>query len=123
MQVQQVKYRTPEQVMKLWIKSLRSGKYKQTRNLLKGESGGFCCLGVLCDLAAKDGGQQWKRNKFNAWEYGNKYIGNAPKELTRYLGISNVEVMDLIEMNDCQNRSFKQIADHIEQELLPKVPK
>lgn len=44
-----------------WITALRSGKYKQTTNTLKAKDGsGFCCLGVLCDLAAADGNGSWK---------------------------------------------------------------
>lgn len=35
-----------------WIKALRSGKYKQTKNkLTNGKE--FCCLGVLCEIAPK----------------------------------------------------------------------
>lgn len=43
-----------------WLAALRSGEYKQGQESLhvKGEDGEpdkFCCLGVLCDLAVKDG--------------------------------------------------------------------
>jgi hypothetical protein len=38
-----------------WIAALRSGEYTQTtKRLHDRENGGFCCLGVLCDLYAKD---------------------------------------------------------------------
>ena len=50
-----MKARTREQVLKLWIKALRSGEYKQTQGLLRVKNS-FCCLGVLCDLQRKDGG-------------------------------------------------------------------
>ena len=33
-----------------WLEALRSGKYPQVREKLHGSGGGFCCLGVLCDL-------------------------------------------------------------------------
>jgi len=36
-------------VAKKWVKALRSGKYKQSREMLK-NSGGYCCLGVLCEI-------------------------------------------------------------------------
>jgi hypothetical protein len=36
----------------LWLKALRSGEYKQGREYLN--NNGFCCLGVLCDLYAKE---------------------------------------------------------------------
>jgi hypothetical protein len=41
-------------VMKKWVKALRSGKFKQTKNRLKrtNDQGkvSHCCLGVLCEL-------------------------------------------------------------------------
>jgi hypothetical protein len=41
-------------VMKKWVKALRSGKYKQGRDLLKQldskNQPRHCCLGVLCEL-------------------------------------------------------------------------
>lgn len=37
-----------------WTEALRSGEYSQTTNCLRDESG-YCCLGVLTDLAVKDG--------------------------------------------------------------------
>lgn len=42
------------EIAKLWVEALRSGKYKQTKNKLA-TSEGFCCLGVLCDVAVKNG--------------------------------------------------------------------
>ena len=41
-------------IKKLWVKALRSGKYKQGRNALC-HAGRYCCLGVLCDIAVKQG--------------------------------------------------------------------
>ena len=41
-----------------WLAALRSGEYKQARGSLEEVQDGescFCCLGVLCDLAAKEG--------------------------------------------------------------------
>jgi hypothetical protein len=50
-----------------WVKALRSDEYKQTQGKLKGE-GGFCCLGVLCDVATpvlKEQGidAKWTKNE------------------------------------------------------------
>lgn len=36
-----------------WLTALRSGDYDQTTEYLNRVSGGFCCLGVLCDLAER----------------------------------------------------------------------
>lgn len=48
---------------KKWVAALRSGEYKQTKNYLKNNEG-FCCLGVLCDLYAKDAGVAWNGARF-----------------------------------------------------------
>ena len=37
-----------------WIAALRSGKYTQVTDYLHTDKG-FCCLGVLCELAVKAG--------------------------------------------------------------------
>lgn len=46
-----------------WVAALRSGDYQQGTGCLRecqpGEPERFCCLGVLSDLAAKDGIGQW----------------------------------------------------------------
>lgn len=44
------------EVKAAWLEALRSGEYKQTREMLESPvDGGFCCLGVLCNLAEKEG--------------------------------------------------------------------
>lgn len=49
-------------VISKWADALESGKYKQTVGSLHrveegvhGEPAGYCCLGVLCDLAVEEG--------------------------------------------------------------------
>ena len=42
-----------EKVKKLWVKALKSGKYKQAKNYLCA-GGRHCCLGVLCELYNKE---------------------------------------------------------------------
>ena len=41
-------------IAKKWSDALRSGKYKQSRGALHNNEG-FCCLGVLCELAIANG--------------------------------------------------------------------
>ena len=47
-----------QSIMKKWVAALRSGEYRQTTGSLTVISGaedrGFCCLGVLTDLCAKN---------------------------------------------------------------------
>ena len=47
-----------KRIKKLWVKALRSGKYKQGRGRLRRRSGSvvtYCCLGVLCEVAKSEG--------------------------------------------------------------------
>lgn len=37
-----------------WVRRLRSGKYEQGKEWLN-KDGKFCCLGVLCEMAAEQG--------------------------------------------------------------------
>lgn len=42
-------------VKQRWVTALRSGKYKQTRDILADPmTKGYCCLGVLCALAEEE---------------------------------------------------------------------
>jgi len=50
-----------KEIAKIWTAALRSGEYGQATGVLveinpaDGEKVGYCCLGVLCDLAVKAG--------------------------------------------------------------------
>lgn len=47
-----------KRVKKLWIKALRSGKFRKTKNMLRSVSRGgnesYCCLGVLTELYRRE---------------------------------------------------------------------
>lgn len=105
-----------------WLEALRSGEYQQTTEVLK-DSKGFCCLGVLCDIHSKITGE-------TDWEIvngGNKYYEEfrcAPRTVVKWSGIEdcNPDVKldnhywNIAELND-GGRSFKEIADIIEQQM------
>lgn len=38
-----------------WAEALRSGNYTQGDGQLRDQSDSFCCLGVLCEIAVKEG--------------------------------------------------------------------
>jgi hypothetical protein len=42
------------EVKSMWVEALRSNDYLQGRGALN-RNGLFCCLGVLCDVALKNG--------------------------------------------------------------------
>lgn len=118
-----IKSRTPEQVVNLWIKALRSGKYKRQRTALRCD-GGFCCLGVLCDLAVKDGGASWQLVNGSSSMYS--FLGESyslPKVIKKFLKLSDNEIGGLVDLNDVQCLSFTQIALYIETNIKPIICK
>lgn len=116
---------TPER----WAQALRSGDYVQTSGALR-DNVGFCCLGVLCELAGAD----WVRvkDKYKNLTESLKFAGcsirgtqleynssTAPNQLLAdTLGVSIVEASnigeELIEINDNKRETFEQIAQRIE---------
>jgi hypothetical protein len=109
--------RTRDEVIKLWIKALRSGKYKQTIGSLR-NSKGFCCLGVLCDLASKDGGPKWEQGYGTNMSFdGHQCLLPNPIHHFVFDAAESHDPRGLVRDND-SGRSFAEIADRIERELL-----
>lgn len=52
-----------KRIKKLWIKALRSGRYKQGGGGLRPTEVTFCCLGVLCDVQRREDHGRWRREK------------------------------------------------------------
>lgn len=117
-----------------WLSALRSGEYKQTKNILKDDEG-FCCLGVLCDLAVKDGviGPWYRREPVNDYTlfsrgfHGEGYYEDAtlPVEVLDWAGLDDSNPMvDLGDFNPVpisdpndNGYTFDQIADLIDRQL------
>lgn len=79
------------EIKKAWIEALRSGAYAQTRGALK-VSRGYCCLGVLCDLYAREYGIEWQRDEMHYNGY--KLLGEEstlPKEVMEWAGLSSAD--------------------------------
>lgn len=51
-----------------WLSALRSGDYQQTHYRLN-TGDGYCCLGVLCDIAVKDGFGNWLPSESEGMNY------------------------------------------------------
>jgi hypothetical protein len=126
-----IKFRTPVQVFRKWLKELRSGKYDQAQGCLREVETdydydrdveletrvvGFCCLGVLQDIAVKDGGDKWDSC------YGpSSGDGEPDQKIRNYLGLNDEIVAHLIEMNDDEGADFNEIADEIEFNIMPAL--
>lgn len=102
-------------IAKRWIKALRSGKYKQdTGQLRNGDK--FCCLGVLCDLHAKETGMEWSKR---GCYYEEKHL--LPSIVIQWAGLkSNNGKLgprrSLSKLND-NGASFRKIATVIEKNV------
>lgn len=108
-------------VMKKWVKALRSGKYKKTTEALT-RHGRYCCLGVLCELAIKEGIPVEKRKvqfRTGSHSYDEKE-GTLPKRVKKWAGIKRGNpylrnmACTLTEANDELRYPFEKIADIIE---------
>jgi len=111
-------------VKKRWIAALRSGKYRQGKAYLcktyKGRSK-FCCLGVLAheelDGEWQELGEVGEGNTaWNLYYKGDEALGLLPKEALIEVGLSDIDQDELSGMNE-RGRSFKEIADWIEENL------
>ena len=105
-----------------WLKALRSGRYKQAKGRLRVEREpgeyGFCCLGVLCDLARKSKIREWDGEFFDGID------DVPPKSVWNWAGLMepNPVVMTrkgpetLSALND-RGVKFSTIANYIEKSL------
>lgn len=133
------------EVKVLWLAALRGGSYKQAAGHLRKTRGpvdnaeGFCCLGVLCDIAVQQGviPEPTKNAQgvhsygkpctcYNAYDHGEvecdatASAGILPSEVGVWAGIYNggqrgLHRPSLVVLND-RGTTFEEIADIIEAE-------
>ena len=126
------------EIKKLWTDALRSGEYKQIQLMLHSRDG-FCCLGVLCDLAIKQG-LDLRMDRIENLGDGHSFFAyddfgsGLPPKVWKWAGLDQdcpscgcsmdeASVIpfgedgdDLATLNDT-GASFREIADIIEQHL------
>lgn len=112
-----------------WLAALRSGEYKQIRGTLAKGSvynvNGFCCLGVLCDIAVKEGAIPPAEGRTEGvLAYGEAgQINTLPLEVTLWAGLTsgNPSVGEINRPlgwhNDTGQKDFNEIADLIDRYL------
>jgi len=124
-----------EAIKTKWVAALLSSEYEQTDMRLR-HDGGYCCLGVLCDLYSKETGVEWEDIGFGGFAmHGNDSVlssevrkwADLPNEHGAYVAVSKrydegedttvFHSVSLTELNDQWQYDFKQIADVIEQQL------
>lgn len=116
------------QIKTKWLEALRSGEYPQDTNFLRTDNG-FCCMGVLCDIAHSEGIGTWKdpgESISNPTLYytflvkteTEKFTSLIPWTIGDWAGLdpNGALVTRLMSMND-SGYSFEQIANKIEETL------
>jgi hypothetical protein len=116
---------TPKEVRAKWVAALRSGKYKQGKYSLRSNYDNYCCLGVLCELAAQEGIAKRTGGTHENFRYDD-HNTNLPESVIRWAGLSDRSggyVKDdvnnptsLMSDNDGHHKDFNEIADIIESE-------
>ncbi len=116
-----------QEIKEKWLEALRSGDYEQGKYCLSSE-GKYCCLGVLCDIAIKEGvtiktetkpqDADEDPRKYKLFDGQKSYL---PGSVMNWAGLESqdptIEDNDLSEHNDDYEKDFKKIADLIEKHL------
>lgn len=127
-----------------WVEALRSGEYRQGRNVLRHQSSAgvtHCCLGVLCEIALEDGivtrisddasngTAIWTDSagyQLSALPTSPAVVEWALGSFDRDAGVNTVSNLTLVladgshtltGINDAGKHTFAEIADLIEEQL------
>src|SRR5690242_16385148 len=122
-----------QDIKKKWVDALKSGEYTQGQFVLRSFEDTYCCLGVLCDLYAKETGKgNWQEGKdtylFDTEDERARNWIPSTRDFTIWSGLSGwgcaVVVSKLVDMNDGKvlidgnwkdtSYSFNEIAQYIE---------
>lgn len=133
-----------EEIKKIWVEALRSGRYRKGTRVLRNINNEFCCLGVLCDLyVLHTKKSEWvlgtilgTTTYYLSGDYDYEYetlpsmvvdwAGFDPSIISDgsfHVRLVNNEEVDITTVNDMSLGSigteftFKQIADMIEDQL------
>lgn len=118
----------PKKLKAIWLKALRSGKYKRAKGTLYDQTTcGFCCLGVL--EHAVTGGVEYIESDNSPrmyptvnWLSENDINFNQSCGFNSGYGDCKVfysgRVIRLSELNDSGKLSFKKIADIIDKQVI-----
>lgn len=105
-----------QEIKAKWLEALRSGKYQQTRKVLR-DSNGYCCLGVLCDVM----GVEWVKDDgcfLVLYDNGEGRVGREagmpPSEIMREAKLDELFAGVLAEGNDAGD-TFAELAARIEE--------
>jgi len=109
-----------QHIKEKWLNALRSGEYLQGKDSLQPAPNSFCCLGVLCDIAIKEGAVnngQWIESDegnglkfasgmlsdeadFYAQHYQEEEDGELPRTVRRWAEIDSCNPQVLVTINE-----------------------
>jgi len=102
--------------IKKWIDALRSGDYMQGSGWLHNvKENEYCCLGVACELAIRDGVDVRVEVCGDFCSYDGSTTA-LPMSVISWLGVNGSNPLSAIEMNDERGMSFDEIANVIEED-------
>lgn len=113
------------EVKRKWVDALNSGEYEPAIKSLRTQDNRYCCLGVLCDIHAKETGNEWdKEGSFTDYLYLGR-DDQLPREVAAWAGIRGecpqvyvpgLREQRLFVLND-KGMPFDQIAALIDAQL------
>lgn len=106
--------------VKTWVSALRSGEFEQTKGVLEAD-GKFCCLGVACQVAIRAGVAIDVVPEPAGSVYYDGSDLSLPQSVIDWLGYTRPEPRlggeTLTYLNDHRDKTFNEIADHIEKHM------
>jgi hypothetical protein len=127
------------EVLTLWTDALESGEYAQTKGWLhlmedgSDRPGGWCCLGVLCDVASKAGVDMNRQLEVGGKvESFDDHRGGLPPSVRKWAfgvettfdgadGAESWAAEDyLVSMNDGMGQDFRAISRWVKENLSPE---
>lgn len=100
-----------KEVKRAWVASLRSGYYRQGYLCLRNDDDAFCCLGVLCNVHARNN-PEFAKTQTNPEDYDN-HSGMPSPMVLAWAGLPRGTARKLARMNDEEEKTFTEIADWI----------
>jgi hypothetical protein len=118
-----------KEVKDIWTKELRSGQRNQgvlSLGYVEDGKDRFCCLGILCELAVKEGIIERIIDK-DSYIYDG-YVTALPEAVQKWAELGQftriklkegevIKHVDITHINDVLEYSFEKIADLIEEQL------
>ncbi len=117
----------PKQEMKIWIRALRSGDFKQARGTLQ-SSAGHCCLGVACELFIPEANQSRGYDDFlkggmpDDQMHAPDWLRNINNDLSRTAGAGLTSLNDN-GLSGFDHLTFDEIADVLQAVYIHEVLK